>query len=64
MKIDNEAFDLLKTLAGRSKIISDSKPADTIINLYQELWIKELASILNKCTVIDKNGQIVRKPIK
>ena len=62
MKIDNEAYEILMTLARRAKIVSDSKPADTIIRMYQQGWIEELTSILNKCTVIDNDGRPIQSP--
>ncbi len=62
MKIDNEAYEILMTLARRAKIVSDSKPADTIIRMYQQGWIEELTSILNKCTVIDRDGRVIQTP--
>ena len=63
MKIDNEAFDLLMTLARRTRIIIDGKPSEIVMAMYQESWTNELMFILNKCTVLDNSGNIARNPV-
>lgn len=63
MKVDNEAFDFLMTLARRTQIITDSKPSETIMTVYQESWANELMLILNKCTVLDESGGVARSPV-
>lgn len=56
MKIDNEAYEILKSLALEAKNINDYQLDPTVLSKYQKTWSHLLLLILDQCTV-ENNDQ-------